>query len=60
MREESWAYATVDALGAVPVWRRIRSATFNLGILQGLARHRLLQQFDYLSTVSGGGFGAVG
>ncbi|HET6974720.1 MAG TPA: patatin-like phospholipase family protein [Pyrinomonadaceae bacterium] len=34
----------------------IRSATFNLGILQGLARHGLLSRFDYLSTVSGGGF----
>ncbi|MFL6228001.1 MAG: patatin-like phospholipase family protein [Pyrinomonadaceae bacterium] len=34
----------------------IRSATFNLGVLQGLARHGLLEQFDYLSTVSGGGF----
>ncbi|HEX5708668.1 MAG TPA: patatin-like phospholipase family protein [Pyrinomonadaceae bacterium] len=34
----------------------IRSATFNLGIIQGLARHGLLEHFDYLSTVSGGGF----
>ncbi|HEX8493480.1 MAG TPA: patatin-like phospholipase family protein [Pyrinomonadaceae bacterium] len=34
----------------------IRSATFNLGILQGLARHGLLGEFDYLSTVSGGGY----
>ena len=34
----------------------IRSATFNLGILQGLARSGLLHQFDYLSTVSGGGY----
>jgi hypothetical protein len=52
----------------------IRSATFCLGVLQGLARARapaqcadaaampdvprngLLRQFDYLSTVSGGGF----
>ncbi|HXM34578.1 MAG TPA: patatin-like phospholipase family protein [Pyrinomonadaceae bacterium] len=34
----------------------IRSATFNLGILQGLARNGLLERFDYLSTVSGGGF----
>jgi hypothetical protein len=34
----------------------VRSATFNFGILQGLARHDLLQEFDYLSTVSGGGF----
>jgi hypothetical protein len=34
----------------------IRSATFNLGVLQGLSKYRLLSQFDYLSTVSGGGF----
>lgn len=34
----------------------IRSATFGLGILQGLARHGLLTEFDYLSTVSGGGY----
>ncbi len=34
----------------------IRSATFNLGILQSLARHDMLRQFDYLSTVSGGGY----
>lgn len=34
----------------------IRSATFALGVLQGLAGHGLLDQFDYLSTVSGGGY----
>ncbi|HEY0376283.1 MAG TPA: patatin-like phospholipase family protein [Pyrinomonadaceae bacterium] len=34
----------------------IRSATFNLGMVQGLARHGLLEKFDYLSTVSGGGY----
>jgi len=34
----------------------IRSATFNLGILQGLANLKLLHIFDYLSTVSGGGY----
>jgi hypothetical protein len=34
----------------------IRSATFNLGILQGLAKLGLLQRFQYLSTVSGGGY----
>ena len=34
----------------------IRSATFNLGVLQGLARLGLLRSFDYLSTVSGGGY----
>lgn len=40
----------------------IRSATFNLGVLQGLAQHTdsrntpLLKRIDYLSTVSGGGY----
>src|SRR5688572_23614521 len=34
----------------------IRSATFGLGILQGLSKRGLLQKFHYLSTVSGGGF----
>ncbi|HEX6184187.1 MAG TPA: patatin-like phospholipase family protein [Pyrinomonadaceae bacterium] len=34
----------------------IRSGTFALGLLQGLARHDLLKKFDYLSTVSGGGY----
>ncbi len=34
----------------------IRSATFGLGVLQGLARAGLLQKFHYLSTVSGGGY----
>ncbi len=34
----------------------IRSATFNLGVLQALAELGLLHRFDYLSTVSGGGY----
>jgi hypothetical protein len=34
----------------------IRSATFNLGVLQTLAEIGLLEQVDYLSTVSGGGY----
>lgn len=34
----------------------IRSATFALGILQGLARKHILEAFDFLSTVSGGGY----
>lgn len=34
----------------------IRSATTGLGVLQGLAQNGLLGQFDYLSTVSGGGY----
>ena len=34
----------------------IRSATFNLGVLQGLAQLGLLPSIDYLSSVSGGGY----
>jgi hypothetical protein len=34
----------------------IRSATFALGVMQGLARFNLLEHFHYLSTVSGGGY----
>jgi hypothetical protein len=34
----------------------IRSATFALGVLQGLAELDLLRRFDYISTVSGGGY----
>jgi hypothetical protein len=34
----------------------IRSATFCLGLIRGLAKNRLLRRFDYLSTVSGGGY----
>ena len=34
----------------------IRSATFNLGVLQHLQELDLLRKVDYLSTVSGGGY----
>lgn len=34
----------------------IRSATFCLGVIQGLSQHGILKAVDYLSTVSGGGF----
>ena len=34
----------------------IRSATFCLGVLQGLATYRMLKRFDYISSVSGGGY----
>jgi hypothetical protein len=34
----------------------IRSATFGLGIVQALSKYNLLEKFDYLSTVSGGGY----
>jgi hypothetical protein len=34
----------------------IRSATFSLGVIQSLAKQNLLNDFHYLSTVSGGGY----
>jgi hypothetical protein len=34
----------------------VRSASFNLGVLQGLAEAGILGSVDYLSTVSGGGY----
>lgn len=34
----------------------IRSATFNLGVIQVLAKRGILKDVDYLSTVSGGGY----
>ena len=34
----------------------IRSATFCFGLLRALAKNGLLKRFDYLSTVSGGGY----
>lgn len=34
----------------------IRSATFNLGVLEALKENDLLRYVDYLSTVSGGGY----
>jgi len=47
---------TKAAIGLCLSGGGIRSATFNLGILQGLAQHRLLSRFNYLSSVSGGGY----
>lgn len=34
----------------------IRSAAFGLGVVTGLARRGVLEKFDFLSTVSGGGY----
>jgi predicted acylesterase/phospholipase RssA len=34
----------------------VRSATFCLGVLRGMAQRGLLARIDYLSTVSGGGY----
>ena len=46
----------MDATGLAFSGGGIRSATFCLGITQVLARRGLLAEFDYLSTVSGGGY----
>lgn len=47
--EENWFGIALSGGG-------IRSATINLGILKTLNKFGILQQADYLSTVSGGGY----
>jgi hypothetical protein len=46
----------VHATGLALSGGGIRSAVFSLGVLMALAKRDLLPQFDYLSTVSGGGY----
>lgn len=46
----------INATGLALSGGGIRSATFCLGIIQTLAKKDLFHQFDYLSTVSGGGY----
>ena len=53
MQEQALEY---DLCGLAISGGGIRSATFALGVLQGLASKKLLTRFDYLSTVSGGGY----
>jgi hypothetical protein len=65
-RDNSYSLAHAsDLTGLAFSGGGIRSATFNLGVLQALANVRekdkpdkkgLLSRFDYLSTVSGGGY----
>ena len=45
-----------DPIGLAFSGGGIRSATFNLGVLQALDEAGFLDHVDYLSTVSGGGF----
>jgi hypothetical protein len=47
---------TANATGLCLSGGGIRSATFNLGVLQALSRLNLLEKFTYLSSVSGGGY----
>jgi predicted acylesterase/phospholipase RssA len=51
--EDPWS---MNLLGLAFSGGGIRSATFNLGIIQALAQLKLLRHVDYLSTVSGGGY----
>lgn len=45
-----------DLVGMAISGGGIRSATFALGVIQGLARRGVFRQIDLLSTVSGGGY----
>lgn len=55
--EEPWvAFAMRDRVGLALSGGGIRSATFNLGILQALKQNQVLERVSYLATVSGGGY----
>jgi len=55
--DEPWvSFTDRDLFGLALSGGGIRSATFNLGLLQALERKRLLKDVDYVSTVSGGGY----
>lgn len=54
---EPWVcFTSRDTFGVALSGGGVRSATFNLGLLQALEQRRLLGHVDYLSTVSGGGY----
>lgn len=54
---EPWImFTSKDRFGLALSGGGIRSATFNLGLMQALAHLGILQNVDYLSTVSGGGY----
>jgi hypothetical protein len=48
--------ADANAVGLALSGGGIRSATFCLGVVQVLVARNLMNDFDYLSTVSGGGY----
>ncbi|MBX3726879.1 MAG: hypothetical protein KF823_13290 [Xanthomonadales bacterium] len=55
-RQASGLPADTAAVGLALSGGGIRSAVFNLGLLQALHSAGLLRQVDYLSSVSGGGY----
>jgi choline dehydrogenase-like flavoprotein len=52
-RTRAWS---PDVTGLALSGGGVRSATFNLGVLQAMAACRWLRRVDFLSTVSGGGY----
>jgi hypothetical protein len=55
-RELSEVDPAQPAIGLALSGGGVRSATFCLGVLRALAKNGVLHRFDYLSTVSGGGY----
>jgi len=55
-REEAQPACGLGLVGLALSGGGIRSATFNLGVLQVFAKRGLLSNADYLSSVSGGGY----
>lgn len=55
-RKQAGIAVSGDTWGLALSGGGIRSATFCLGLVRGLAKNGLLKRFDYLSTVSGGGY----
>jgi hypothetical protein len=54
---EPWVrFTSRDFFGLALSGGGVRSATFNLGLLQSLDEKDILDSVDYLSTVSGGGY----
>lgn len=55
-RDRAGVERQAHAIGLALSGGGVRSATFCLGLLRALARNGVLHRFDYLSTVSGGGY----
>lgn len=55
-REPRVVFRSIPRAGIALSGGGIRSATFSLGVLQALEAKGVLRHFDYLSTVSGGGY----
>ena len=55
-RELSGVNRAQPSIGLALSGGGVRSATFCLGVLRALAKNGVLHRFDYLSTVSGGGY----